>query len=658
MNGGARGVEQVSRRAEATHRPRNWTAPLQERYTTERPKSRMHPQSPPSSPPSSCASSHAGSSQSRTRARGRARAAAIGSLAVALVAAGCSHAQRAEDNAKPPAPAEDAGPAPKPQASAEQAGPADAGVYTGPYLAALFMQSPIMSDMEWPLPETATRRDRDANPARANVVRIGYIRRGGKVPVIPEAHKKSNCTDGWYELVAGGFVCGKYATLDMNHPRVRLAPHPPFMDQALPYVYGYNLTNGTPLYRHIPSREERLQLEPWLSAKARPRRGIEEDNPYADLDAGAAQAPAPVATAAPIVTATTTDPFGAAGEPTEPATPWYLREWDGGKPQVTLDELQEGDGPVLRRMVRGFYLALDKEEKDNLKVKWWKTTGGDIAPYDRIYVNKSVSDFHGVWLNDAAHPTVPTTAGNPPSGDAGAEAPPIAIATHLPLGFILWSGHKYTLSEDKKKAIRGDEIPRFTSVQLTGERVVVGGRAYELTEEGWYMRESDGQIARATPPPKDLAPNEKWIDVNLKTQTLVAYEGEKAVYATVVSSGKKSEIKEKNHETKPGTFRIREKHIAATMDGDVATDGPYSIEDVPWIMYFNQSIALHGAFWHSNFGHQKSHGCVNLSPLDARAMFAWTDPPLPDGWHGVMATPERPGTRVIVRDPDQPRNGI
>jgi hypothetical protein len=91
------------------------------------------------------------------------------------------------------------------------------------------------------------------------------------------------------------------------------------------------------------------------------------------------------------------------------------------------------------------------------------------------------------------------------------------------------------------------------------------------------------------------------------------------------------------------------------MDGDVATDGPYSIEDVPWIMYFNGSIALHGAFWHSNFGSTKSHGCVNLAPVDARAMFGWTDPPLPDGWHGVMSTPDRLGTRVIVHDPDCPK---
>ena len=90
--------------------------------------------------------------------------------------------------------------------------------------------------------------------------------------------------------------------------------------------------------------------------------------------------------------------------------------------------------------------------------------------------------------------------------------------------------------------------------------------------------------------------------------------------------------------------------MTATMDGDVAADGPYSIEDVPWIMYFQGSYALHGAFWHGNFGHNMSHGCVNLSPADARTLFMWSEPRLPDGWHGVFATDARPGTRVVIHE--------
>jgi lipoprotein-anchoring transpeptidase ErfK/SrfK len=75
----------------------------------------------------------------------------------------------------------------------------------------------------------------------------------------------------------------------------------------------------------------------------------------------------------------------------------------------------------------------------------------------------------------------------------------------------------------------------------------------------------------------------------------------------------------------------------------------YSIEDVPWTMYFHESYALHGAFWHNLFGRERSHGCVNLSPADARWLFFWAGPTLPSGWHGVRSTSDNPGTAVVIR---------
>jgi lipoprotein-anchoring transpeptidase ErfK/SrfK len=134
----------------------------------------------------------------------------------------------------------------------------------------------------------------------------------------------------------------------------------------------------------------------------------------------------------------------------------------------------------------------------------------------------------------------------------------------------------------------------------------------------------------------------------------VAFEGTRAVFATLISSGKRNpQDKEKDFPTPPGTYRIREKHVTTTMDGDVASDGPYSIEDVPWVMYFQGSYALHGAFWHDQFGRMRSHGCVNMAPEDARTVFAWTDPPLPAGWHGVFSKDDQSGTRIVVHE-DKP----
>jgi L,D-transpeptidase catalytic domain len=517
----------------------------------------------------------------------------------------------------------------------------------------LFPQTPIMSDMDWPIhddPRHPEKRKRD--PADHGAIRIGYISQGGKVAVVPEAHPKQNCLEGWYELVDGGFVCGRYGTLDMNHPRVKQAPHAPYLDQALPYEYGYNITNGTPLYKSVPSREDRVRLEPWLHPKPKPKPQVQAVN---SMDAGVTTTAVSVALSQ--ANANPADPLGVL-DAEDAGTPWYLRSYDGGKPQITLDELKEDGGPISRRMVKGFYLALDKEVDTGPRkeVKWWRNTAGFLAPYERIFVAKPLTDFHGVWLGqeppqedvDSQTATSTVDAGYTPTPRPGKKI-------DFPVAFILWGhSHKYTLSDDRKKATATDGIRRFAAVQLTGQDATVAGHHYIETVDGWWMRESEGTVARTTTPPKDLLPNEKWIDVNLKTQTLVAFEGDKPVYATLVSTGRMNDDdKEKDHRTKPGTFRIREKHVAATMDGDVASDGPYSIEDVPWIMYFNASIALHGAFWHSNFGHVQSHGCVNLSPMDAHALFGWTEPQLPKGWHGVEATADKPGTRVIVHDPPE-----
>jgi lipoprotein-anchoring transpeptidase ErfK/SrfK len=512
---------------------------------------------------------------------------------------------------------------------------AGAAPYTGPLLGALFLQTPVMSDMEWPKDDSRKPGDKSTG------VRLGYLRQGAKVPVIPEAHPKANCKEGWYELVQGGFVCGKYATLDANHPRIKLAPHAPEANGPLPYQYGYNVANGTPLYRTIPSREERINLEPWLTGR-KPRR--EEAMTPPDLDAG---------TAPPAFLRTATVDPAAAPQDLDSGVPWYLREYDGGKPQVTLDDLK-GDGPVARRMVKGFFLALDKDFGSNGS-KWWKTTGGLIAPFDRVMVYTNASSFHGLWLD--APPEEAQVASN---GDAGASPPGTKKDTpdlckpgsKAQVGVILSTrAHKYIVSVSRKVVTTGDSIPRHAVVRLTGDQVSVNGAEYDETDEGWWMKRGEAAKTKPGDPPKDLKPGEKWIDVNVTSQTLVAYEGDKAVYATAVSTGKRNdEDKEQDHRTPPGTFQIREKHVAATMDGDVASDGPYSIEDVPWIMYYSGSYALHGAFWHNNFGHTKSHGCVNLAPQDAKAMFQWTEPKLPEGWHGVQATAENPGTRVVIHE--------
>jgi hypothetical protein len=464
--------------------------------------------------------------------------------------------------------------------------------YDGPLIGSLVTQAPIYSVME-------SYRDK----------RIGYIRHGGKAPVDPTPIKSANCEAGWYRLLGGGYICGKFVTLDLMNPQVRLGTTPPNLDEPLPYRYAWNTTMGTPLYKSVPSREDMVQYEPYLKAQARRRVDSEiVDNPYA-------------------TSVGPTAPDGGVAE--DEKKPWWQTDYDGGKPDIKLSDLtQDSDALVAKRMVKGFYVAIDREFPWNGRV-WYKTTGALVAPADRFVLNKPPL-FKGLELS-----------GNDPKESAG---------------FVLSTkAQKYQVDPDKHQVQALGPIDRFTSARLTGRAEKIGTNTFRETADGWWMRAGDGTFTEPGPPPQGLVPGERWIDVNLSRQTLVAFDGDNPVYATLVSSGKKAKDpsdKLHDHQTLQGSFRIREKHISTTMDGDGPAPGdmPYSIEDVPYVMYFEGSYALHAAFWHSNFGREQSHGCVNLSPLDAKQLFFWTEPKLPQGWHGVIAQKEKPGTRVVVHE--------
>ncbi len=130
----------------------------------------------------------------------------------------------------------------------------------------------------------------------------------------------------------------------------------------------------------------------------------------------------------------------------------------------------------------------------------------------------------------------------------------------------MYKSKKYIVSSSKKAVTTGDPISRHSVLRLTGESVTINGATYDETDDGWWMKASEGVKTNPGSPPKELKDGEKWVDVNTKTQTVVAYEGDKPVFATAVSTGLvDTNDKEKDHHTPPGTFRIREKHIAATM---------------------------------------------------------------------------------------------
>jgi len=102
----------------------------------------------------------------------------------------------------------------------------------------------------------------------------------------------------------------------------------------------------------------------------------------------------------------------------------------------------------------------------------------------------------------------------------------------------------------------------------------------------------------------------RWIGVNLSAQTLTAYEGNQPVFSTRVSTGTAATP------TLPGRFQILTKYPSVPMSGP-----GYYLPNVPWTMFYHGSYAIHGTYWHSNFGVPMSRGCVNLSIPDAEWVY-------------------------------------
>lgn len=194
----------------------------------------------------------------------------------------------------------------------------------------------------------------------------------------------------------------------------------------------------------------------------------------------------------------------------------------------------------------------------------------------------------------------------------------------------------------------GEAETKHTQLAVLEQRARHGKRWFRIGEERW-VSDRHVRAPRPAPPPEQLLPGERWIDVDIDEQVVTAYEGDRPVYVALASTGKgtgKSSLA-----TPRGEFRVWVKLRSSDMtnlENDYA-NRYYAIEEVPWVLYFKKGYGLHGTFWHREFGRRRSHGCVNLTPLDAQWFFHWASPRLPTGWTAVLPTDYEPGTLVRVR---------
>jgi L,D-transpeptidase catalytic domain len=255
-----------------------------------------------------------------------------------------------------------------------------------------------------------------------------------------------------------------------------------------------------------------------------------------------------------------------------------IRERMKGAYFVALDARERVGGEAMSRTVRGFYVRdRDLEERAAATMQGELLAGADALPLAFVYADEAV-------LVDP---------------DSGA-----------PLG-------------------RAERFARF-GVQAVRDGEGEGVTPWVVATDGFAVAADRVRLARIRARPVEVGADEQWIHIDLDEQVLVAYEGDRPVLATLVSSGKEGFV------PPLGLYRVHKKYTTVTMSGPDPDAGTYAVEEVPWTMYYWGSFALHGAYWHDEFGRVRSHGCTNLPPIDAHWLYHWSTPELPDGWHAAV----------------------
>ncbi len=417
--------------------------------------------------------------------------------------------------------------------------------------------------------------------------RLGYLRAGGSAPLSGDAKPGSGCSGGWHPIKPQGYVCkNARTTLDAEDPVVEIfSEHPPDFARKLPYIYGTVRKPG-PAYVKLPSAEQLREIEP----------SIDERMPvWLDAEGEIGASYAQHVWLAP--NEELPDPRQAWEQKTSLGVPEFLAAGRllprfSGKERV--DVVSPGG---LRAKVGHAFLNTFLHEGRRYGV----TTRLKLVPTDRFRPIQG-SDFHGVEIGKDVK---------------------------FPFAFVRTVNARFR--SGKKAEYRA-------ALSLTGKQQFFDKVLHYETTDGEYI--SDRHASRLDPAknmPGWGKKGEKWIDVSLTKQTLMLYEGTEPVFATLISSGEAGlEDPETSTATKRGIFRIHTKHVTATMSSREIGE-QFELQDVPYVMYFDkEGYALHGAYWHDRFGMPKSHGCINLSPEDARRVFHWTEPKLPSGWHGVL----------------------
>lgn len=435
--------------------------------------------------------------------------------------------------------------------------------------------------------------------------KLGYVRVGQSVPLRSgvEPVKGHGCPRGFYPVQPRGWVClDRSATLDPFDRYVAAMALSDPADEPLPFNYA--LSNGTPMYKRLPSKAEWTKTERFLGP-AGAFKPLSWGNRGHEKLAEVREVPA------------------------RDALPSFLER---GGAAGTSQPLRL----VRRTIPLGSMLAYTKSFEHEGRT-FLLSADGTVVPADRVRPFRE-SRFEGLKL------TAETTL---PLAWVREQAKPRYRLDDA--GGIERSAEQWALRGAVPLAAGADPIEHEGTRYLKTRQLDSAGRP-------WLIAEADATVVEAAAKlPFGISAQEKWIQVSLSRGTLVAYQGLEPVYATLQSPGvggipRKGVDPVKASTTPLGIYRITYKHRAATMSPEQGENRSFWIADVPYTQYFHAPFALHVAYWHENFGEGMSAGCVNLSPRDGRWLFGWTDPQVPPGWNGARSGGDNgKGTWVVVR---------
>ena len=286
---------------------------------------------------------------------------------------------------------------------------------------------------------------------------------------------------------------------------------------------------------------------------------------------------------------------------------------------ITVNEIEAYPTPQVRPLPVDPAILYDRDYRPvNGSLDIYSAPNGEIIEtLDEGYTFLTIWEQRGDWLRiDETRWVHSSAVGESwsPSRFAGVELP-----LH-PLPYTM----AWTL-----RHLRGAETPggpesnsnpflyRYTRVNIYATVQIDGYSWYQIGVNQWVHQFKLAKIIPVERPA--TVDTHKWISVDLYEQVVIAYEGSTPVFATLVSSGLEE------WPTNEGTFHVYVRFKRTKMSGAYNKPDFYYLQDVPWTMYYDNDIALHGAYWHDGFGYRKSHGCVNMTLTDAHWLFNWSE---------------------------------